>query len=121
MNKHIGQSLLLAAIVAVGLGSSARAGDFNGTEEDLAVPQGSFLSTAAFPVHSENVSPIAKAENGESRPVAILRGTEEDLAVPQGAFTSTMTLPNAREDKARESKVRVAKASAGKHVATGVE
>ena len=107
MNRHIGTSLLLAAMVALGLSSAAKAGDFSGTEEDLAVPQGSFISTMAIPAHSDNVLYIAKSENGESELAAAPAGTEEDLAVPHGSFTSTMPFPSVREDRIRVANAAV--------------
>lgn len=111
MNRHIGTSFLLAAIVTLGLGVSAQAGEFNGTEEDLAVPAGSYNSAWAIPINSENVLAIAKSENGESQPVAQLTRTEEDLAVPPGSYNSAWVLPNTREDTQR-----LANATARKNV-----
>jgi hypothetical protein len=111
MNRHVGTSFLLAAIVTLGLGASAQAGEFNGTEEGLAVPAGSYNSAWVIPFNSENVSAIAKLENGESQPIAQLMRTEEDLAVPPGSYNSAWVLPNMRENTQR-----VATATARKNV-----
>lgn len=75
-------SYLVLGTVALGLAGPARAA----SEEDLARPQGSFLSVTAAPAAPAPVYRLAQ------RPALVL-ASEEDAAVPHGAFTSAMTAP----------------------------
>jgi len=75
-------SYLVVGTVAVGLAGPARAA----SEEDLARPHGSFLSTTPVP------APVSAIYRAPQR-VAAIYASEEDAAVPHGAFTSTMTAP----------------------------
>ena len=89
MNKQSGVSHLLAAaasllvvgILAVGTPALAQ------SEEDLAAPPGSFVSTMAVPPASADI----RAAN--SQPAVFYGASEEDAAVPQGSFTTAMAVP----------------------------
>jgi hypothetical protein len=116
MNKSIGTSLLLAAIVAVGLGTSARANEFNGTEEDLAVPVGSYNSAIVYTFNAGNGSLIVKAQSDDRQPILKPTATEEDLAVPAGSYNSAWVYPTARKQD-----VRVADNASRNNAVAGVE
>ena len=116
MNKSLGTSLLLAAVVAVGLGTSARAAEFNGTEEDLAVPAGSYNSAIVYAFKAGNDSHIAKPQTDNSQPVLKQTATEEDLAVPAGSYNSAWVYPTVRAPE-----VRVADDAGRKTVVASVE
>ena len=89
MSKQSGLSSILAVaasylaigVVALSIASPARAA----SEEDIARPQGSFVSTS--------VAPVSLGALGNAPRVAVILASEEDAAVPQGAFTSAMTAP----------------------------
>ena len=98
MNKHIGASYLVAAIIALGIVSPALAA---GTEEDVAAPQGSFVSTSAVPGDLGDVIAAAQVRNGQNSQVVLLTGSEEDAAAPQGSFTSAMAIPDLRDNKVK--------------------
>lgn len=89
MSKHAGISSVLAAaasLLVMGMvvaGSPAQAA----SEEDLAAPHGSFVSTLAVP-HDAAAFVYRAADR-----TALIVASEEDAAVPQGSFTSTMTAP----------------------------
>lgn len=93
VNKQSGVSSLLAAaasfvvigMVAVGSAAPASAA----SEEDLAAPHGSFVSSMSAPNDLENLIYYVP---GTDKPVVIL-ASEEDAAVPPGAFTSIMVAP----------------------------
>lgn len=93
MNKQSGLSSLLAAAASfvvigmVAIGTAAPAAAYS--EEDLAAPQGSFVSTMPVPA-IENVAYVAHGQNSE-RPSVVY--SEEDLAAPPGSFVSTMAVP----------------------------
>jgi len=95
MRKQSGFSGLLAAAASfavigmVALGSAAPAQA--ASEEDLAAPQGSFVSTLAVP--AEPAAIAFAATFATNHPVRIVTASEEDLAVPPGAFTSVMAAP----------------------------
>lgn len=76
-------SLLVVGMVAVGSPASAA------SEEDLAAPHGSFISTLAVPNATNSVTLVR-----DVRPAPVLTASEEDAAVPQGSFTSTMAAPS---------------------------
>jgi hypothetical protein len=116
MNKSIGSSLLLAAIVAVGLGTSARANEYNGTEEDLAVPAGSYNSALVYTFNSGNGSSIAKPQSDDSQPVLKQTATEEDLAVPAGSYNSAWVYPTVHAPE-----VRIADSAGRNNVVASVE
>jgi hypothetical protein len=127
MNKRIGLSYLAAAVVAVGLASPAAA--FNGTEEDAAVPHGSFVSTMPVPAKIENVAYVAQPDKGQHRNVVVVN-SEEDLAAPRGSFVSTMPVPNANIKELLDSAVSendavsyddLALATLGEQVAAALE
>ena len=87
-------SLLVMGLVAVG--SPAQAA----SEEDLAAPHGSFVSTIAVPAN--HIVYIAQG----NRPAALVIASEEDAAVPPGAFRSAMTAPDIEgEESALPQKV----------------
>jgi hypothetical protein len=79
----VAASYLVVGVVGLGLAGPARAA----SEEDLARPHGSFLSTTPVPA-----DPVSAAYRVQPR-VAPIYASEEDAAVPHGAFTSTMTAP----------------------------
>lgn len=89
MSKQSGLSSVLAVAasylaigaVALSIASPARAA----SEEDIARPQGSFVSTSTAPAQLGSV--IARQDN------LVILASEEDAAVPQGAFTSAMIAP----------------------------
>jgi hypothetical protein len=105
MSKQSGVSSLLAAAASflvigmVAVGTPASAAPASGfSEEDLAAPHGSFVSTMPVPAGIAKIAYVA----GKA-PVAFVN-SEEDLAAPHGSFISTMPVPG-------EVKVRVASAS----------
>jgi hypothetical protein len=74
-------SLLVVGMLAVGTPALAQ------SEEDLAAPPGSFVSTMAVPPASADI----RAANLQS---AVFYGaSEEDAAVPPGSFTTAMAVP----------------------------
>jgi hypothetical protein len=79
----VAASYLVVGVVGLGLAGPARAA----SEEDLARPHGSFLSTSPIPA-----DPVSVIYRAAQRPATIY-ASEEDAAVPHGAFTSTMTAP----------------------------
>ncbi|HEY2835394.1 MAG TPA: hypothetical protein VGI89_02415 [Rhizomicrobium sp.] len=99
MSKQSGVSSVLAAAASflvigmVAVGTPAQAA----SEEDLAAPHGSFVSTMPVPAGIAKVAYVAKQS------VAFVN-SEEDLAAPHGSFISTMPVPG-------ESRVRVAAVS----------
>ncbi len=104
MSKQSGISSVLAAAASllvmgmVAVGSPAQAA----SEEDLAAPHGSFVSTMTVPASHGNIIYVAQG----NRPVAVVIANEEDAAVPHGAFTSAMTAPDIEgEDSAAPRKV----------------
>src|ERR1700743_3529678 len=94
MSKQVGVSSLLAAaasfllvgMVAVGSASPASAA----SEEDLAAPQGSFVSTLPVPAKIQAAASRVPA-NGVQFVAQV--GSEEDLAAPHGSFVSTLAIP----------------------------
>ena len=90
MNKQIGISSLLSAALVAGavLVGSVVSANANGTEEDAAAPQGSFVSTMVVPESRETVAYVS----GQSVPASSV--SEEDAAVPPGSFNTTMTVPD---------------------------
>ena len=103
MSKQSGISSVLAAAASllvmgmVAIGSPAQAA----SEEDLAAPHGSFVSTMTVPASLGNIIYVAQA----NRPAVVI-ASEEDAAVPHGAFTSAMTAPDIEgEDSAAPRKV----------------
>lgn len=90
MSKQFGISSLLASAASflvigmVAVGTPAQAA----SEEDLAAPHGSFVSTLAMPDDRGNVTYVIR----DNRP-AIVTASEEDLAAPHGSFTSAMVAP----------------------------
>jgi hypothetical protein len=104
MSKQSGISSVLAAAASllvmgmVAVGSPAQAA----SEEDLAAPHGSFVSTLAVPANHSNVVYVAQG----NRPAVVVIASEEDAAVPHGAFTSAMTAPDIEgEESAAPQKV----------------
>jgi hypothetical protein len=99
MSKQSSVSSLLAAAASflvigmVAVGTPAQAA----SEEDLAAPHGSFVSTMPVPAGIAKIAYVAKQH------VASVN-SEEDLAAPHGSFVSTMPVP-------AESRVRVASVS----------
>ena len=91
MSKQSGISSVLAAAASllvmgmVAVGSPAQAA----SEEDLAAPHGSFVSTSALPASRGNVVYVVQG----NRPAVVI-ASEEDAAVPHGAFTSAMIAPD---------------------------
>jgi hypothetical protein len=79
----VAASYLVVGVVGLGLAGPARAA----SEEDLARPHGSFLSTT--PVPAQQALAVYRVQPR----VAAIYASEEDAAVPHGAFTSTMTAP----------------------------
>lgn len=49
MRKNLGISYLLAGALMMALSAPVQAGTWGGTEEDAAVPPGSFVSTMTYP------------------------------------------------------------------------
>src|SRR5262249_32027866 len=101
MRNQIGSSVLAAAasflvigMVAVGSVAPAQAA----SEEDLAAPQGSFVSTMSAPNDLENL--VYYVQAADKAPVVIL-ASEEDAAVPPGAFTSAMVAPELDRGKVK--------------------
>lgn len=100
MSKQVGVSSLLAAaaslllvgMVAVGSASPASAA----SEEDLAAPHGSFVSTLPVPAKIRNV-----ASRGQAVQFVAQAGSEEDLAAPHGSFVSTLAVPGERGNAVR--------------------
>ena len=87
MHKQSGLSSLLAAaasLLVVGIIATATPA-LAQSEEGLAAPQGSFVSTIAAPP-AVRVRAIAV-------PAVFYGASEEDAAVPQGSFTSAMAEP----------------------------
>lgn len=88
MNRQSGISSLLAAaasLLVVGVlatGTPALAQ----SEEDLAAPQGSFVSTMVAPAD-------IGADRAIAQPAVFYGASEEDAAVPPGSFTSVMAVP----------------------------
>jgi len=82
-------SLLMVGMLAVGTPALAQ------SEEDLAAPQGAFVSTMAAP-KAPVVYRVAVSDSGP-----LVTVSEEDLAVPPGAFTSAMTAPEFDNGKIR--------------------
>ena len=121
MSKQSGVSSLLAAAASflvigmVSVGTPASAAPASGiSEEDLAAPHGSFVSSMSAPNDLENLIYYVP---GSDKPVVIL-ASEEDAAVPPGAFTSTMVAPELG------AKVKVAgnyEANLSEIVASGLE
>ena len=102
MSKQSGISSVLAAAASllvmglVAVGSPAQAA----SEEDLAAPHGSFVSTIAVP--ADHIVYVAQG----NRPAARVIASEEDAAVPHGAFTSAMIAPDIEgEESAAPQKV----------------
>jgi hypothetical protein len=92
MNKQIGISSLLSAALVAGavLVGSVVSASANGTEEDAAAPQGSFVSTMAVPESRQT------AAYAGSQSVAVWSVSEEDAAVPPGSFNTAMAVPDDR-------------------------
>ena len=101
MRKEIGISSLLAAAASllvmgmVAAGTPAQAQ----SEEDLAAPPGSFVSTMAVPAAIANAHATVRAANAQ--PVVFYGASEEDAAVPPGSFTSAMAVPDSEGDATR--------------------
>ena len=83
-------SMLVVGMVALGTPAQAA------SEEDLAAPRGTFVSTMAVPNDAANIV----TRTGD-RPAPIVTASEEDAAVPHGSFTSTMIAPEIRGNKVR--------------------
>ena len=102
MSKQSGLSSLLAAaasfvvigMVAIGSAAPAQAQ----SEEDLAAPQGSFVSTMAAPADYAHSGIVRDAQN---QPVVFYGVSEEDAAVPPGSFTSAMVVPEIHDRAVR--------------------
>lgn len=92
MSRQSGLSSLLAAAASLLVVGFVAAGTpaVAASEEDLAAPNGSFVSTMPVPASIQNIAYVAR-QAGE-RPSALIN-SEEDLAAPQGSFLSTMPVP----------------------------
>lgn len=95
MSKQSGVSSLLAAVASFLVIGMVSVGASAASEEDLAAPHGSFVSTMPVPAGIAKIAYVAGKD-----PVAFVN-SEEDLAAPHGSFISTMPVPG-------ETKVRVA-------------
>ena len=105
MRNQIGSSVLAAAasflvigMVAVGSVAPAQAAPASGvSEEDLAAPHGSFVSTMSAPNDLENL--VYYVQSADKAPLIL--ASEEDAAVPPGAFTSAMVAPELDRGKVK--------------------
>ena len=122
--KNIPKSFVLPSLLAgalfLGAAAPAYAGIKGGTEEDAAVPQGSFISTMPVPDVPLGKGLVANFRNQKSAEERILVATEEDAAVPQGSFISTMLVPNAPAGKVLAVDLRNGK-SASERILEGTE